>query len=157
MGTDTHPHDMVSEMRTALFAAKAAKGHVSHTRTQDVFHAATLGGAAALGRDDLGRLAPGAKADLVIVDTRHPAMQPCRDPLRSFIYAAGDRAVTDVFVDGRAVIADREHLTIDLANAVSDVERGHALAMREVSSRDWARCDHLEISPMSLQIAPTCD
>ena len=157
LGTDTHPHDMVSEMRTALFAAKAAKGHVSPTRTEDVFHAATLGGAAALGRDDLGRLAPGAKADLVVVDTRHPAMQPCRDPLRSFIYAAGDRAVTDVFVDGRAVIADREHLTIDIANAVSDVERGHAQAMREVSSKDWARRDHLEISPLSLQIAPTCD
>ena len=84
-------------------------------------------------------------------------MQPCRDPLRSFIYAAGDRAVTDVFVDGRAVIADREHVTINVAKAVSHVERGHAQAMREVPSRDWARRDHLEISPLSLQIAPTCD
>ncbi|HEV7812915.1 MAG TPA: amidohydrolase family protein [Leifsonia sp.] len=157
LGTDTHPHDMVSEMRTALFAAKAAKGHVSHTRTEDVFRAATLGGAAALGRDDLGRLAPGAKADLVVVDTRHPAMQPCRDPLRSFIYAAGDRAVTDVFVDGRPVIADRAHLTIDVAQAVSEVERGHAQAMREVAGRDWARRDHLEVSPLSLRTTRAAD
>ena len=82
-------------------------------------------------------------------------MQPCRDPLRSFIYAAGDRAVTDVFVDGRAVIAEREHLTIDIAQTISDVERGHAQAMREVSTRDWARRDHLEISPLSLPSAPT--
>ena len=82
-------------------------------------------------------------------------MQPCRDPLRSFIYAAGDRAVTDVFVDGRALISDREHLTIDLAKTVCDVERGHAQAMREVSTRDWAGRDHLEISPLSLPSTPT--
>lgn len=157
LGTDTHPHDMVSEMRTALFAAKAAKGHVNHTRTEDVFHAATLGGAAALGRDDLGRLAPGAKADVVLVDTRHPGMQPCRDPLRSFIYAAGDRAVTDVFVDGRPVLAQRRHLTIDLAEAVAGVERGHAQAMRDVAKRDWAGRDHLEVSPLSLEVVPTAE
>ena len=152
LGTDTHPHDMANEMRTALFAAKAAKGHASHTRTEDMFHAATLGGARALGREDLGRLAPGAKADLVVVDTRHPAMQPCRDPLRSFIYAAGDRAVTDVFVDGEAVVAARKHLTIDLERAVEEVERGHAQAMREVPTRDWAKRDHLAISPLSLEV-----
>jgi hypothetical protein len=60
--------------------------------------------------------------------------------------AAFDR-VTDV----------RAHLTIDVAQAVSEVERGHAQAMREVAGRDWARRDHLEVSPLSLRITRPAD
>jgi cytosine/adenosine deaminase-related metal-dependent hydrolase len=47
---------------------------------------------AALGRDDLG-IAPGAKADFVMIDIAHPAMQPLYDPVRSMLYAAGERGV----------------------------------------------------------------
>ncbi|NER48906.1 MAG: amidohydrolase family protein, partial [Symploca sp. SIO1A3] len=47
----------------------------------DVFHAGTAGGAKALGRTDIGRLAVGAKADIVVLDLDMPVMKPVRDPI----------------------------------------------------------------------------
>mgnify|MGYP002653797387 CR=1 FL=1 len=55
------------------------------TYATDLFDAATVGGATILGRDDIGRLAVGAKADLFMADLDHPAMRPVREPLRSLI------------------------------------------------------------------------
>ena len=49
--------------------------------------------ARALLRDDIGRVAAGAKADLVLIDTTGPHMRPLRDPIRNLIYTAADRAV----------------------------------------------------------------
>src|SRR5207244_1959914 len=76
-----------------------------------------VGGANALLRDDIGRLAPGKKADIVLVDLACPQMQPDRDPLKSLIYHAADRAVREVFVDGHQVVADGRVLTLDQAAA----------------------------------------
>ena len=78
LGTDCYPHDMVEEMRIAGLLSKVASGHVDLLSTQDVFHVATLGAAKALGRDDLGRIAVGAKADIALVDLKHPSMRPVR-------------------------------------------------------------------------------
>ena len=72
LGTDCYPHDMVEEMRIAGLLSKVASGHVDLLTTDAVFETATLGAARALGREDLGRIAAGAKADLALVDLRHP-------------------------------------------------------------------------------------
>jgi hypothetical protein len=85
----------------------------------EIFNAATIGGARALGRDNIGRLAVGCKADIVIVDCAHPAMRPCHDPLRSLVYSASDRAVAHVFVDGEQVVRDQKVLTIDYEGRAS--------------------------------------
>ncbi len=82
IGTDTTPHNMIEELRWALNLCKTSTGDVHGTCLGDVFHAGTVGGALALGRDDIGRLAPGCRADLVLVDLQHPGMVPARDPLR---------------------------------------------------------------------------
>jgi 5-methylthioadenosine/S-adenosylhomocysteine deaminase len=88
IGTDTYPHNMLEEMRSVLYLSRVMADDVYDIRTSQVFEAATLGGAGILKRDDIGRLAPGAKADLVVVDLTVPAMQPMRDPLQSLIYIA---------------------------------------------------------------------
>ncbi len=117
IGTDTHPHNLIEEMRTAEIAARLAAGPAHRMDPADVFACATRGGARALGRRDLGRRAPGARADLVLADLTHPAMQPLYDPLRSLIHAAAERPVRDVFVDGRQVVAAGEVVGIDRAAA----------------------------------------
>ena len=72
IGTDTVPQNLIEEMRWATVLARIAAEDIRTTEMADVFHAATAGGARALLRDDLGRLAPGAKADLVLVDLTKP-------------------------------------------------------------------------------------
>src|SRR5262249_37791046 len=117
LGTDCAPHNLVEEMRKAAVLARVAARDITTVSTSDLFHAATAGGASARVRDDLGRLAPGKKADIVLLDLGCAQMQPARDPLRAFVYHAADRAVCEVFVDGRQVVTDGKVTTMDQAAA----------------------------------------
>jgi 5-methylthioadenosine/S-adenosylhomocysteine deaminase len=83
LGTDTFPQDMVHDMRQAAVFGKVAETDPRVATAADVFTSATLGGARALGRDDLGRIAVGAKADLVLVDLETLSMGRCVIPSRT--------------------------------------------------------------------------
>jgi len=72
----------------------------------DFFRAATTNGAKALGRDDLGKLAPGAKADLIVVDLRSVRVGAIEDPIRTMIMNTTGANVRDVVIDGRFVMQD---------------------------------------------------
>jgi cytosine/adenosine deaminase-related metal-dependent hydrolase len=119
LGTDTYPRDIINEMRLASATNKLVEGDVLAAPAETVFEAATLGGARALGRDDLGRLAPGAKADLTIVDLGDPRIGVVRDPIRSLVQSASGRDVTTVVVDGRVVVERGEVPGVD-ARALRD-------------------------------------
>jgi cytosine/adenosine deaminase-related metal-dependent hydrolase len=105
-----------------------------------------------VGRDDIGRLAVGAKADVVLVDTAHPAMLPGREPLRALIYSAQDRAVRDVYVDGRQVVAEGKVLTMDYADAAGRLDEAQHRAELAVPGLDWGNRPIDEIVPSSLPI-----
>jgi cytosine/adenosine deaminase-related metal-dependent hydrolase len=152
LGTDTTPHNLVEEMRKAAVLARIAARDVGTVTTADLFYAATVGGATALMRDDLGRIAPNKKADLVVVDLTVPQMRPVRDPLRSFVYHAADRAVRDVFVDGQHVVADRKVLTLDQDAAADRLVDAQRRMTQAVPSRDYRRRNAAEISPLSLPL-----
>jgi cytosine/adenosine deaminase-related metal-dependent hydrolase len=117
--------------------------------TAQVFHAATAGGAKALGREDIGRLAVGAKADLVMVNLDHPMMKPARDPLRSLIYCAAERAVRDVFVDGRQVVRDGRVLTMDYHAAAQALAEAQVRALERAPALDYANRPVDEMSPLT--------
>src|SRR4029434_493914 len=76
---------------------------------REAFHAATLGGAMALGRHDLGRLCPGAKADLVIVNQHALHYGAVCDPIRSLVDCGVASDVETVIVDGQ-VVMDNRHI-----------------------------------------------
>jgi 5-methylthioadenosine/S-adenosylhomocysteine deaminase len=153
LGTDCYPHDMIEEMRIAGLMSKVASGHVDLLRTEDVFEIATLGAAKALGRDDLGRISVGAKADIVLVDLMHPSMRPVRDPLRSLVYSGVAAAVRDVFVNGEQVVADRKVLTMDQDEVLDRLEAGQRRALARVPTMDWAKRTAEQVSPLSLPVA----
>jgi cytosine/adenosine deaminase-related metal-dependent hydrolase len=147
IGTDTFPHNFLDEMRMAAYAARLVSGNFKAARTFQVFDAATIGGARILRRPDLGRLAPGAKADLFLADGRHPAMRPLRDPLRSLVYSAGDRAVRDVFVAGRQVVSGGTVPGIDIEAAIARLQAGQDATLATTAARDWAKRDVDALSP----------
>ncbi len=150
IGTDTFPHNMLDEMRWAAILAKVAARDVDGASAGLVLDCATTGGAKALFRDDIGRLAPGAKADVVLVDLAHPMMQPPRDPLRGLIFSAQDRAVRDVYVGGRQLVADGEVATIDVEEASATLAAGQARGLEDVPKRDWAGRTAGEAFPLAL-------
>jgi cytosine/adenosine deaminase-related metal-dependent hydrolase len=150
IGTDTYPHNLLEEMRMAAYTARIIGETVDDVSTQDVFNVATVGGASALQRDDIGRLAEGCRADLVLVDLKHSAMLPGREPLRNLIYIAADRAVCDVFVDGQQVVKDRQLVNIDLPAALTAVDALQKKGSKSVSSRDWAKRGIDDLAPMAL-------
>src|SRR5437870_13334209 len=106
------------QMRVASYFGKVMSHNLLGASAAEVFEAATLGGARALGRDDLGRLAPGAKADLVVIDlaTRDtPRFGPVRDPIKALVQCGiGDDVVT-VTVDGRVRTPDRASPGVEFA------------------------------------------
>jgi len=152
IGTDTYPHNMLEEMRSALIFARIIAETVDDITTQELFNCATVGGAKAIGQPDVGALAPGFKADIVLLDARHPSMMPLRDPLRSLIYVAGDRAVCDVYVDGRQVVRDGQVTTIDYAAASEALQEAQQRSLKKVPQLDWAGRSADELAPMALPV-----
>jgi cytosine/adenosine deaminase-related metal-dependent hydrolase len=157
IGTDTYPGDMLQEMRTAAQMGKVAanrdgarSGGASLSATAAmVFDAATLGGARALGREDLGRLTPGAKADVVLVRTDTASFAPTLDPIRSLVYYASFRDVEHVWVDGRKVLdggrvpgVDEAEVSGRMGTLLGDVaallERWDAGGRARTSAERWA-------------------
>jgi cytosine/adenosine deaminase-related metal-dependent hydrolase len=153
MGTDVAPHNIIEEMRLAILLARGVARDIAAADTAAVFHAATVGGADSLGRPDLGRLAAGAAADVVLVDLAHPQMVPPRDPLRSLVFHAADRAVRHVFVAGRQVLKDGRPTMLDVSEAAGILADSQAKMLRDAALHDYARRSGEAISPLSLPLA----
>ncbi|HJU30942.1 MAG TPA: amidohydrolase family protein [Hyphomicrobiaceae bacterium] len=152
LGTDTTPHNMLEEMRKAAVLARVAARDINTVSTADMLHAATVGGANAVLRQDLGRLAPGMKADIVLIDLECTEMAPVRDPLRSLVYHAAERAVRDVYIDGRQVVADFKVLTLNQADAAGRLAEAQARMIAAVRQRDYKARTADQITPLCLPL-----
>jgi cytosine/adenosine deaminase-related metal-dependent hydrolase len=128
LGTDTSPHDMLMEMRAAALLCKLSEADAMAGTAREVFDAATLGGARALLRDDLGRLACGAKADIVLVDLDNTHLAPVAeiDPIKALVYCATGADVHTVIVDGIVRVAAGEVLGLQVDRLWEGAERFNA-------------------------------
>jgi 5-methylthioadenosine/S-adenosylhomocysteine deaminase len=153
MGTDCAPHNLIEEMRLAIVAGRLMSEDIRSLDTGTAFEMATIGGAKALGRDDIGVLAPGALADIVLVDLAHPLMQPARDPLRSFVFHAADRAVRTVLVGGDVVLEDGVPLHLDPAGAMERLAEAQRRMLTDSVTHDYAHREADQIAPLSLPVS----
>lgn len=104
LGTDTSPPDMIMNMQIGMILCRVMAGSVSACRSEDYYDAATLGGADALGRSDLGRLQPGARADITVFRLDRPHSGQVIDPIQTMLLKGHGRDVSDVVIDGRFVM-----------------------------------------------------
>lgn len=101
------------ELRLAALLSKISAG-TSSLPAREALHLATLGGARALGLDDLvGSLQVGKRADVIVVDLQDLHTAPALDLFSTLVYACQSRDVRHVFVDGRHLVRDGELLTLE--------------------------------------------
>ncbi|MFO8060807.1 MAG: amidohydrolase family protein [Bacillota bacterium] len=131
LGTDCAPQDMIAEMRLALTMARTAERGREAYDASRILDAATVRGAEALRRSDIGRIAPGCAADLVSVRLDELDLLPRYDPLLTLVYSATGSDVDTVLVGGETVVSEGRVLGID--------EELLAGQMQEVCDGLWNR------------------
>jgi cytosine/adenosine deaminase-related metal-dependent hydrolase len=133
LGSDTYPRDMIMNMRIASYLGKVTDRNFAVATAAEVFNAATLGGARSLGRMDLGRIEPGALADIIVVDLsgrdtlRHGVV---RDPIKSLVECGVGDDVESVMVDGIIRMHNRTIEGCDIA--------GLRRRMQDAAQAVWA-------------------
>lgn len=91
--------------------------------TREVLEAATAGSARALGfGDQIGRLAPGYKADVVFLDLENINWIPLNDPVNALVHTEDGSAVHSVMVGGKMVVENRRLVNVDLSKLARDAE-----------------------------------
>jgi cytosine/adenosine deaminase-related metal-dependent hydrolase len=115
LGTDSYPPDLLRGIDTGMAVAKVISGRTDAAPHADYLRSATTAGADALRRPDLGRLRPGAAADIIAVrldDVRDGVVD---DPVRTLIQHTTARAVSLSVVGGRVVVRDGTLVGDDMA------------------------------------------
>ena len=123
LGTDTAPPDMIMNMQVGMILTRVMGGSAGTVRSEDYYDAATTGGADALGRPDLGRLQPGARADITVFDLDRPHLGQVIDPIQTMMLSGHGRDFSDVIIDGRFVMEAR---VIPGRDEVADKDRAQA-------------------------------
>ena len=116
--------DLFNEMQTAAKLHKVYALDPSAMDAWSVLEMATIEGAKAIGLGGLvGSLLPGKRADVILVDMMKPHLTPVHNPVSNLVYSATGGDVRDVFVDGRQVVAQGRHLTVDVGAVMDGVNR----------------------------------
>ena len=84
---------------------------------------ASYDGAMAQGRTDCGRIAVGDRADIVLIDTDRPHLQPGFDSLSDIVFSAQGSDVVLTMTDGRVVYKDGEYSFIDKERVYAEVRQ----------------------------------
>lgn len=116
--------NMYEAMRLASFTSKVQGPDWQRwITTGETLHAATEGGARALGLDkQIGRIVPGYKADIVFLDLHHINWIPLNDPVNALVHTEDGSAVHSVMIGGRMIVENRKLLTVDLARLAAKAE-----------------------------------
>lgn len=120
--------NMFEAMKFAAMVTAIADHEPGPPQAASMLEAATTGGAACIGRaHDLGAIAPGMRADMVLLDLEDPSFLPLNSATRQLVYTEAGRGVRMVIVEGRVVVEDGRATMIDeteLARRVEDLMPG---------------------------------
>ncbi|MFF7354686.1 MULTISPECIES: amidohydrolase [Streptomyces] len=132
--------DVWESMALTSLIQKSAEGDPRWLTSRQALHHATLQSARAVGLgDSVGTLAPGRRADIILVDLTGPHTQPVHDLAATLVHSARSSDVRTTVVDGRVLMRDRELLTLDLPAVTGELtrrlpaltDRGHGRRIQE--------------------------
>jgi 5-methylthioadenosine/S-adenosylhomocysteine deaminase len=129
--------DVWDAMALTALIQKSTTGDPRWLTSRQALHHATLQSARAVGLgESIGSLAPGRRADIILVDLTGPQTQPVHDLAATLVHSARSSDVRTTIVDGRVLMRDRELLTIDVPEVVKEMgERMPALLDRSHGKR----------------------
>ncbi len=151
IGCDTSPQDLLNEMRVASYMSKVADWDCFSGSAREVFTSATLGGAKGIGRNDLGRIAVGALADIAVVNMQTINNVPCRDPVKNLVNAATREDIEYVMVDGKLVVDEKKLVVIDEAKLVADVQKITQEIWDRIPENHYQGMHSDDVSPQSFK------
>ncbi|MEV6511558.1 amidohydrolase [Streptomyces sp. NPDC051642] len=115
--------DVWESMALTSLIQKSTEGDPRWLTSRQALHHATLQSARAVGLgDSIGSIAPGRRADIVLVDLTGPHTQPVHDLAATLVHSARSADVRTTIVDGRVLMRDRELLTLDVPAVVRELE-----------------------------------
>lgn len=111
--------NMLAEMQAAALLAKLESLEATALPAMAALELATINGARALGMEKtIGSLEVGKRADLIAVDLSQPHTQPINNVISQLVYATSGQEVTHSWVDGKALLRDREVIGLDVPNVI---------------------------------------
>ncbi len=123
--------DLFGEMRSAALLGKLVAGDASAVPAPAALEMATVNGARALGLDhEIGTLEVGKAADVVAVELETLETLPLYDVVSQLVYATGRGQVSDVWIAGRHLLAQRRLTTLD-PDTLADKARLWSRRIRE--------------------------
>ena len=152
MGTDCYPSDMIINMRLGSMMCRFAENSSNVGSSADIYRAATYWGANALGRSDLGRLTPHAKADIIIIDMDSFHMGQVDDPIRTLIMNGSGTDVKTVVINGRFVMHDRVIPGVDFKDLAMQGQAFYNKLKDSYSERDYLRRSSQEMFPYGFKV-----
>jgi 5-methylthioadenosine/S-adenosylhomocysteine deaminase len=124
LGTDSSASnntlDLFEEMRMAALLHKGVNRNPTLISAEQSLQLATINGAKALQMENLGRIQKGFEADFLLLDSSGSHLQPAKHVCSHVVYAAKSPDVTDVFVQGKALMENRQLLTLDEEKIVAE-------------------------------------
>jgi 5-methylthioadenosine/S-adenosylhomocysteine deaminase len=152
LGTDTYPMNFIAEMRWAAVLTRVVEGNFQAGRPHDIFNSATLAGCKFIQRQDLGRLTPGAKADMLIIDLNHMASAPYHDPIKALIDYGDSRDIETVIVDGKKLVEQGKSVVCDEADVYAQAQGAVHRAWEAIPAWHWGGYDLNRIVPPAFTI-----
>jgi len=123
MGSDNMAEDMVEVVRTGMFMERVRRQDGNRPTPEEALTWATRNGYRAIGAPDGGRLAEGAKADLIVIDLRRAHLVPALRVASCFVHQGQPGDVEAVMVDGRWLMRDGRLQTLDEPAIVAEADR----------------------------------
>jgi len=142
--------NMFEATRLASFVSRVVDDDPERwVATREALSMATIGSARALGFDDIGKLAPGYRADIVFLDARHVNYLPINDVVNQIVHAEDATAVRSVMIDGRMIVDEGRVTTVDVSRLAAQADQA---LERLRASRESARALVDALAPVVGQV-----